>query len=192
MEAYMTIHLRKLAATAVVSIGLVLGAGNAQAQDAQTCQPGLNAAYLGVHSVQYQTIINALIPSAGALIGQLHTLVGTGAAGDTDPNYATLLTTATTVKNSIPNGRVLITLPDGTVVLDTAAVNNTRANYKAKLINENHNSRLAILAAQEYPCGLGLESKLSTSTGTNEAYFALRAGAHLDSDGTLRISQREP
>ena len=43
---------------------------------------------------------------------------------------------------------------------------------------------------QQYPCGFGLETKLSTTDGTNESYIAFRAGAHLDSLGTIRMSTK--
>ena len=62
----------------------------------------------------------------------------------------------------------------------------------AKTINENHNSRVAIFMAQEYPCGVGVENKVSTSTGADETYVARRAGNHLDSAGTLRLSVITP
>ena len=55
-------------------------------------------------------------------------------------------------------------------------------------VNENHNSRIAILAAQQYPCGAGLERKLSSTTGVTESYLAMRLGAYLDSYGTARLS----
>jgi hypothetical protein len=57
--------------------------------------------------------------------------------------------------------------------------------------NENHNSRVAMFVAQEYPCGAGVESKISTSTGVNEDYLALRAGNHLESAGTVRASRAQ-
>lgn len=180
----MTYSIRALASAVAVSSCVLLGATTATAQDAQTCQPGIMAAYQGPNAAQYQTLINALIPQAGQLIAEFNAMVD-------QATYAPLLARAQSVAMSITNGRVLIALPDGTVVLDTSRTNNTYANFLAKAINENHNSRVAILAAQEYPCGLGLESKLSSSTGQNEAYFALRAGTHLDAIGTIRISSRQ-
>lgn len=180
----MTFSIRALVSAAAVSSCVLVGATHAAAQDAQTCQPGIMAAYQGPNATQYQTLISALIPQAGLLIAQFDAMV--------DQNtYAPLLATAQSLATSITNGRVLLALPDGTVVLDTSRTNNTYANFLAKAINENHNSRVAIVVAQEYPCGLGLESKLSSSTGQNEAYFALRAGTHLDSIGTIRISSRQ-
>lgn len=107
------------------------------------------------------------------------------------PTYTSLLNEANTVAALITNGRVLITLPDGTVVVDTSkGVNNTYANFQAKTINENHNSRIAILDAQLWACGVGLETKTSTSTGSVEAALAKRLGAYLDSAGTVRLSQK--
>jgi hypothetical protein len=51
-------------------------------------------------------------------------------------------------------------------------------------VNENHNTRAAMMAAQSYPCGVGIESKLSTTTtGKVESYLAIRLGNHLDSLG---------
>lgn len=114
-------------------------------------------------------------------------------------SYANLLADAVSLKNSIGSrGRVVITLPDGTVVIDTAKSNNTYANYQAKTINENHNSRIAIVDAQMYQCGLGVESKFSSSTEEVEAYVARRLGnatnattygaSYLNSSGTVRVS----
>jgi hypothetical protein len=48
-----------------------------------------------------------------------------------------------------------------------------------------------MFVAQEYPCGAGVESKISTSTGVNEDYLALRAGNHLESAGTVRASRAQ-
>jgi hypothetical protein len=48
----------------------------------------------------------------------------------------------------LAGSRIVITLPDGTVVVDTSKNNNTYANFQAKAINENHNTRVAILDAQ--------------------------------------------
>ena len=108
-----------------------------------------------------------------------------------DITYSTLLTEANAVAAMIANGRVMITLPDGTVVIDTAkGANNTYANFQAKAINENHNSRIAILNAQLFACGAGVETKTSTTTGTTEVYVAKRLGAFLDSSGTVRLSHK--
>ena len=65
---------------------------------------------------------------------------------------------------------------------------NSLANFKAKAINENHNTRLAILDAQLFPCGFGLETKVSTSVGGVEVAIAKRIGAYMNSLGTVRVS----
>lgn len=105
--------------------------------------------------------------------------------------YATLLTEANATAAVIANGRIVVTLPDGTVVVDTSkGAKNTFANYEAKVINENHNSRVAILDAQIWDCGVGLETKNSSSTGVVEVYLAKRLGAYLNSAGTVRLSHK--
>jgi len=90
-----------------------------------------------------------------------------------------------------------LALPDGTVVVDTGKTDdptntlpqgNSYQHFLDKTVNENHNSRVAIMSAQQYPCGLGVESKLSSSTGFVESYVAIRLGAQLDSNGTARLS----
>lgn len=105
--------------------------------------------------------------------------------------YNALRTEATATAALIANGRVVVTLPDGTVVVDTSkGAANTYQNFQDKVINENHNTRVAILDAQIYDCGVGLETKTSTSTGSQEVYVAKRLGAYLDSAGTVRLSHK--
>lgn len=163
---------------------------NASAQ-APACNPGIAAAYTP-HAAIYTVLINALVPQVGALQLQTSAVVD-------QPTYAILLTSARGLALSVPNGRVVVTLPDGTVVVDTGrpddptnvlAAGNSFQHFQAKTVNENHNSRIAILDAQEWPCGAGLERKFSSSTGFTETYFAIRLGAHLNSVGTVRLSTR--
>lgn len=98
-------------------------------------------------------------------------------------NFYTLVTTL------FAGQRIVVTEQDGTVVLDSyAGVNNTRANWRAKTINENHNSRLAIINAQLFKDGTGYETKLSTTTNTVQLYVAIRGGKFNDSYGTFRLS----
>jgi len=107
------------------------------------------------------------------------------------PTYATLLTEANTTAALIANGRIVVTLPDGTVVVDTSkGASNTYNNFKAKTINENHNTRISILDSQLYDCGVGVETKRSTTDNTVESYVAKRLGDYLDSAGTVRISHK--
>ena len=95
--------------------------------------------------------------------------------------------------------RLVVTESDGTVIYDTshaatpgssAPGNNTNnyANWQSKLINENHNTRMAIMTAQMFPCGVGYETKYSSSVGTNQAYVAIRAGVYTNNAGTFRLS----
>jgi hypothetical protein len=172
--------------TAAVLSSSLLVPNVASAQDAQTCQPGL-AAGLARHQAAYVAIIGAMFtgaPTVGTLTADLNVLA--------EATYPQLLADAQAMAAKLATGRVVVTLPDGTVVIDTGrpAGTNTWANFQAKTINENHNSRVAIFSAQQYPCGIGLETKVSTSGAptTNQSYIAFRAGAHLDSVGTIRMS----
>jgi hypothetical protein len=177
-------NVRTVLTAAVLSSTMFLG--TASAQDAQTCQPGLGAAF-AAHAANYSALIQAMfvgVPAATTLTTDL-------AAVHDEPTYATLLADSQAMAAKIATGRVVVTVPDGTVMIDTSKNNNTLANFQAKAINENHNSRVAIVAAQQYPCGIGLERKLSTTDGTVETYLAFRAGTHLDSLGTLRISTKQ-
>jgi hypothetical protein len=105
--------------------------------------------------------------------------------------YAVLLTEANATAAMLATGRIVVTLADGTVAVDTSkGATNTFDNFKAKAINENHNTRISILDAQLYDCGVGVETKTSTTDGTKENYLAKRLGAYLDSAGTVRLSQK--
>lgn len=114
--------------------------------------------------------------------------------------YTDLLNFALGVAGSRPNGRLLVTLPDGTVVVDTsrpvdptdlAQVGNSFKHFKDKTVNENHNTRVAILDSQLHVCGVGVETKLSTTDGTKESYVAMRLGAYLNNSGTARLSVKQ-
>lgn len=133
----------------------------------------------------YDTLNAAL---TGARVTSLKTKLD---AVKNQATYATLLTDAKATAAIIPNGRVVITLADGTVVVDTfKGAANTYANYKAKTINENHNTRAAIVNTQLYECGVGVETKLSATTNAKEIYVAKRLGNYLDNSGTVRLSRK--
>jgi hypothetical protein len=90
--------------------------------------------------------------------------------------------------SSIPGLRVLITLSDGKVAYDTGKTN-TFQRYQNGTINENHNTRVAILTALLGNSGNGNEEKFSTSTGIPEAYNAIRMGlSTTNSLGCSRVS----
>lgn len=86
--------------------------------------------------------------------------------------------------------RLVITEPDGTVIIDTYKVTlNTFANWKNKLINENHNTRMSIKNAQQLADGVGYEKKKSTTIDPIVQYsVAIRAGNKNENYGTLRLS----
>jgi hypothetical protein len=173
--------------------GQALATENAQAptpvgRPAQHCGPGVLAAL--TYSPAYKPLLTILGPERKALRELLDAVVD-------QASYEALLKVARSIAQSTPNGRLLITLPDGTVVLDTANMDdptdglesgNSYGHFQSKTVNENHNSRIAIFAAQLYPCGIGVESKLSTTTDEVETYVAVRLGAHLSSSGTARLS----
>jgi hypothetical protein len=155
----------------------------------QDCVRGFAEAY-AAHQADYTLVQNAITPAAPTVQAQLKAVVD-------QTTYQTLLNTAHSLASSITNGRIVITLSDGTVVIDTSkpddptnvmSSGNSFQHFSSKTVNENHNSRLAIFLAQQYQCGIGIESKLSSTTGQHEHYVALRLGNHLDSDGTLRGS----
>ena len=116
--------------------------------------------------------------------------------------YQSLLDLARGIASSTPTGRVLITLPDGTVVVDTskpddptnltpAVQANSFQHFKNKTVNENHNTRTSIFDAQLWPCGLGVERKFSTTDNVSEIYLAERLGDYLNNDGTARLSIKQ-
>ena len=87
------------------------------------------------------------------------------------------------------NGRVVITLPDGHVVIDTCKGDgNTYENYINDNISENHNTRVSIFQAQCDTGGVGYEKKYSSTIGKTEAYIAVRLGKFRNNAGTLRLS----
>ena len=175
--------------TAVVMVFPALTGSMALAQ-LPPCQPGFATAMGGTHGKTYQMLFQVLNPQASALNNLL-------AAVNNQASYENLLNLANMIATN-SSGRLLITLPDGTVVIDTARndgagdpKNNYYPNFVNKTINENHNSRAAIVSAQLWPCGLGVETKTSTTTGEVESYAARRLGPHLDSQGTARLSVKE-
>ncbi len=88
--------------------------------------------------------------------------------------------------------RILIALPDGTVLYDSSrGGNNTYNNFLNKEINENHNTRVAIIDAQLNKCGIGYERKnsLSQSTPSKTIYVACRVGTQYNNSGTFRLSE---
>ena len=85
--------------------------------------------------------------------------------------------------------RITVTMPDGTVYYDSIKSNNNSfINATEKTINENHNTRAAIMNAQSLQSGYAFESKYSTTSMTIEDYVALRIGPQGLNYGTVRYS----
>jgi hypothetical protein len=100
-----------------------------------------------------------------------------------------------------PGLRVVVTLSDGQVALDTSkdttivggvpvpTVGNTFLKFQGKTINENHNSRLSILTALLSNAGTGYEHKWSSSEQKFEIYHAQRMGSTPSHPlGVVRVS----
>lgn len=90
-----------------------------------------------------------------------------------------------------PGLRVVVTLSDGQVALDTSKgdAGNTFAKFQGKTINENHNSRLSILTALLSNAGTGYEHKWSSSEQKFEIYHAQRMGSTPSHPlGVVRVS----
>jgi hypothetical protein len=180
---------KTLTTAAALSAAIVFAGSTAHAQD-QQCQSNFADAY-AVYQDKYDTVTSALVPELGGLTSELQ-------ATQDQPSYQILLSHARTIVGGVPTGRLVVTVPDGTVVLDTSRTDgdegvptsNTYQHFLNKTINENHNSRVAFFLAQGYPCGFAIETKLSTTDGVKEYYFANRLGDYLDSIGAARLSIR--
>jgi len=148
-----------------------------------------NCKYKELYCILYETILNNYLEV------QLNNMYIEAAPNNcaADHAYNNFLTLVLNLFHINPENlfspRLVITEQDGTVVIDTfASTNNTRANWRTKTINENHNSRLAILNSQLFQDGTGYETKLSTTTNTVQMYVAIRGGKFNDSFGTFRLS----
>lgn len=175
----------------------------------------------------YSTIFGALNPATHDLTELVAALVRQNTPCAYNDLYCAAIVTRDRIAAAfndpnVANARVLIALPDGTVVVDTSKSNdpccdngqctgggnntvcsptapcpaepqaNGFCHFKTKAVNENHNSRIAILSAQLAPCGLGYETKFSTSDGRAENYVAIRLGQLFNNEGTVRASYVYP
>lgn len=173
----MTMTKKFLMPIAVAAFAIFASTANA----AVSCAPLVPTK---VVAAPYLAIHRALAPRLPALKLKLD-------AVKDQATYAVLLAEANATAAAVTKGRLVVTLTDGTVVVDTSkGAANTYANFVAKTINENHNSRIAILDAQLFECGTGVETKRSTTTATIEHYVARRLGAYLDNSGTARLSTK--
>lgn len=97
--------------------------------------------------------------------------------------------------SSVNTLRVLITVGDGTVVIDTGSdpavsqSRNTYEFYRNKTINENHNTRVEIMKALQSDVGSGTTTRFSTSDRRFETYLARRMGlSSVTPEGVIRVS----
>ncbi len=141
-----------------------------------------NALYNGILNNYLEVLLNNLIQADAANGPVLYNAF-----------LATLLTVfGITLGTDSP--RLLVAESDGTVVIDTSRAAdspnaNTYENWQNKNINENHNTRVAVMTAQLFEAGVGYESKYSTSVNANQKYVAIRGGQYLNNPGTFRLSQ---
>ena len=102
----------------------------------------------------------------------------------------------TTTQPNFTSIRVVVSDSDGTVAYDSnnyigknPQVINEFADYTNKSINENHNTRAAIMTALISNAGVGMEQKWSSSVGNFLQYLAVRIGINSETSyGTIRIS----
>ena len=135
--------------------------------------PGL--AILQDRLQQTQLTINGTVRVANTLITQF---LQTPSSETNWNNMNTGIIQFMSAYSPLLNGlRVLISLSDGTVAYATSrGALNTFADYQSKSINENHNTRVAVMTALLGNSGTGFETKQSTSTGYPSAYSVLRMG----------------
>ena len=139
--------------------------------------------------VELENLVTALLTSKGKDIVSTYTSLSSG-------NYHNFALWFLYLQNSEPAKnltglRLIFCVPDGTVVYDSSKLpfENTFENFKLKKVNENHNSRIAIMKALLSASGRGYEIKRSTSTGAIEAYLAVRIGTSSENPfGLFRIS----
>jgi len=180
-------NTRKLFLSSLICLGLLINASAVNAQTPQ-CVPGFTAAFQSDPTyTQLKTLLQSQVSALTSLVSQV----------SDQASYQSLLTRAHAIANALPSGRLVVTEPDGTVIVDTSQPDdpnnslpqgNSYQHFLDKTVNENHNSRVAIFTAQEWPCGQGLETKLSTTTNERENYFAIRLGQQFNNQGTARLS----
>lgn len=116
-------------------------------------------------------------------------------------NYQLLVVYSQSIETQIVGGRIVVTTEDGTVVYDGGEPEdpdnllpqgNSYQHFITKTVNENHNSRIAFLDAQLWPCGVGVETKFSSTVSSNRSRVTRRLGEYLNSVGTVGLSKPAP
>lgn len=148
-----------------------------------------NSAYVNLYTNLYAAIAN------NSLYNAFSTMIQANSSAAYDAFLAQLLQVFAPFGLILGTAspRLLVAESDGTVVIDTSRAAgstnaNTYANWQAKLINENHNTRVAVMAAQMFPCGVGYETKFSSTLGISQSYVGIRGGPYLNNPGTFRLS----
>jgi hypothetical protein len=198
----MTTVLKQAAAGVAVTLLALAVTTTALAQD---CAPGVNELLV---TAPYQGLLATLQPNGDDLTAAVQAMLLAPTVGEKETAYNAMVSQIETVlfPGLGASPRLLLTESDGTVIYDSAQIGKTvtnddancgitgdvpRNSYPAfctKQVNENHNSRVAILATQLFPCGLGVETKFSTSVNKIQSYVAVRMGDYLNSMGTARYS----
>lgn len=162
------------------------------------CKTARRAERIAVKALNTEVAqLKAKLPLAASLINDVVKLVPNNLLQvPTDQvEYAAVLAKCEAVRLQFaaiygPSARVLYMEPDGTVIVDTSkGALNTFANYKAKVINENHNSRVSIISAQLFTSGVGAEIRFSSTVQVNQAACAkIQTGTQFNNQGTIRVS----
>lgn len=143
----------------------------------------LDSNYVCLYEILYKGILDYNLEL------QLKNVLESSTSSVYDSFYALVLTVFKLNPLPVDGLRLVVTEPDGTVVVDTALTTaNTFSNWKTKSINENHNTRIAIIDAQTLEGGVGYETKHSTTLDLNQYYVAIRGGSRYKNFGTFRLS----
>jgi hypothetical protein len=221
-EASMTYQNTLKFAKSILFAGLVLVSAPAFADTfvapGGVSAPGVAFLLQGSTSPNYRAMYNLLTPQEVILTADVAAFI----AAPGIPTYTTVdnaavalanaanvvfgITGTSAILTSPLSARVVITLADGTVLVDTfRGATNTFANFETGIgtgpvaaavplfpLGMNHNTRIAIEDAQAWPSGVGIETKFSTTTSNTLSYVALRLGAYLNNVGTVRLSIPAP
>ena len=143
----------------------------------------LDSNYICLYEILYKGILEFCLET------QLKCLISSDSMSVYNSFYALILSVFKLNPLPVDGLRLVVSEPDGTVIVDTSqTTNNTFNNWKTKSINENHNSRIAMIDAQTLECGVGYETKHSTTLDVYQYYVAIRGGLRYKNYGTFRLS----
>ena len=109
--------------------------------------------------------------------------------------YQKLFNDAVSIANnycpSQPDGaiRVLVTTTGGIVVVDTEQEINSLENFIMGNLGNAFNSRIAVLDAQAWPAGVGVETQFNFANNKYGSAVAVRLGPYLNNQGTVRLTK---